>query len=659
MDIKLKNISYAAGTKAAAIVLAWLCFLCIVWSSLFLMINQDIAKSENYYESYRFGSEFGRLAYDAVLLNVKLKSEENIAQSSDNISGDTSSLNAIRIELGSTVNFVYYVRDTQTGQVFSNVETGDAVAFVNKQAHLTNFNHYRADYYFGYYVDAMNLLAGTSYEAYAAVTEPLKPGDGLYDGFVKYYRDKAISDCAVIILIVSSILFVASAVYLIYTAGRKEKDGEIVLTFVDRIYTDVHTLLVLIAAFLSFAVVVNSGLFHPGDMFGWIVILVMASLDVFIGMSYALSMTRQIKNGQILKNSLVYAAFNGLKAFARLCFDGRLFKPWILLLLLCYGIINGIFFAAGTHIYRAYQGAVIFILFVGFNAAALYFVAKALLSLTRIMEGVKEVSGGNIDYSIAGADMSPVFAGFAEDIQSIQGGLRKAVAEAIKGERMKTDLIANVSHDLKTPLTSIVNYVDLLKKEKLDNDEAEGYITILEEKAARLKQLIEDLIEASKASSGNLAVDLEKVDLHELVMQACGEFEEKIRNAALDVRVSASEKNVSISADGKHMWRIIENLLSNTVKYSMPNSRVYVSITKEKYCGVLTIKNISAFPLDISPDQLTERFVRGDASRTTEGSGLGLSIAQSLTQLQGGSFKIDIDGDLFKVTVEIPLWEEQ
>jgi signal transduction histidine kinase len=200
--------------------------------------------------------------------------------------------------------------------------------------------------------------------------------------------------------------------------------------------------------------------------------------------------------------------------------------------------------------------------------------------------------------------------------------------------------------------------VDLLKHEDLGSQRAEEYVNILEEKTSRLKQLVEDLVEASKASSGNLAVNAEKLDLHELVLQACGEYEEKIKQAELDIRINAEEKNMYIYADGKQMWRIIENLFSNAIKYSMPQSRIYINLAKHMDYGSLTMKNISAFPLDISPEQLTERFVRGDVSRTTEGSGLGLSIAQSLTNLQGGSFNIEIDGDLFKVSIEIPISKE-
>ena len=296
------------------------------------------------------------------------------------------------------------------------------------------------------------------------------------------------------------------------------------------------------------------------------------------------------------------------------------------------------------------------VLFIALNIFVFYMTAKSLKSLPEIMEAAKQISSGNLDYELDTANISVTFSAFAESIQSIQGGLKKAVDDAIRGERMKTDLITNVSHDLKTPLTSIINYVDLLKKEPMDNQKAQEYINVLDEKSTRLKALIEDLIEASKASSGNLSVDLQKVDLCELVMQAFGEYREKFENCGLDIRTNTDEKNIFVKADGKHMWRIIENLLSNVLKYSMKKSRVYISITKNDLYGILTIKNISELPLEMPVEQLTERFVRGDISRTTEGSGLGLSIAQSLTNLQKGNFNVEIDGDLFKVKLELPLW---
>jgi signal transduction histidine kinase len=333
------------------------------------------------------------------------------------------------------------------------------------------------------------------------------------------------------VLIVSLVLIVIAAAYLAYVAGRREKGGDIILRTVDRVYTDVHTLFVLIAALLSLRTA--AGIFHPEAYISWIALAVILTADAFIGISYVMSMIRQIKAGQILRNTLIVVLYRKFKAFVKLCLGGKLFGASVLLLLLGYALIDGILFDVGVDINQGAQEPIFTVLLLLFNAAAVYFAAKSLLSLSQIMTAVKEISSGNLDYALNSSGISVAFLGFAEDIKNIQGGMKKAVDEAVKGERMKTELITNVSHDLKTPLTSIVNYVDLLKNEDLNNQKADEYVNILEEKSERLKQLIEDLVEASKASSGNLPVNAEKVDLHELVMQACGEYEEKIKKAEL------------------------------------------------------------------------------------------------------------------------------
>ncbi|WP_044931233.1 sensor histidine kinase [Oribacterium sp. NK2B42] len=235
----------------------------------------------------------------------------------------------------------------------------------------------------------------------------------------------------------------------------------------------------------------------------------------------------------------------------------------------------------------------------------------------------------------------------------IATGLSHAVDEQVKSERLKADLITNVSHDLKTPLTSIISYVDLLKREEIDNPRVQEYIKVLDQKSTRLKTLTEDLVEASKASSGNVKIDFADINYNEIVEQALGEFEDKTHAAKLEVILNYPEHPVMISADGRHLWRVIENLLNNCCKYALRESRVYVDITEDddSDTATCTIKNISSRPLNISPEELTERFVRGDVSRTTEGSGLGLSIAKSLTKLMNGELVISIDGDLYKASV--------
>lgn len=662
MDTKLKDIKYSMGTKVVAVMILWLSIMGSLSSGILLLFHGEKIDSKSYYDTNEFKYEFGELANNVLDINLNLKNEESIkasGQSEKMITADIGRLRYLRNELSQTVNFTYYLKNTQTGETFTNVTSEDPVTLIKGQSHFLYLSQQETYSIYPLDPDLKQMLTDTPYEYYAAVIEPLKEGDAFYDDFTSYSRVKAFLPYAIPLLIGSLILLISTFSYLVWVAGRQEKDGEILLTFVDRIYNEVHTLLVLIAAVCSIGIVSN---LNFRDFYqSLIVVAIIFSIDVFIGLSYFLSLVRQYKKGVIFKNTLIFIFFSYLIKLSSLCFNGKLFKAWTLGLLLGYGLINGFLFLLVVEFF--FDGGPVGFLFSGFlllafNAAAIYFTAKALLSLTQIMDAAKEISAGNLDYPLDKGQVSIAFSGFAENIQSIQGGLKNAVSEAIKGERMKTDLITNVSHDLKTPLTSIINFVDLLKKEELDNENADEYLTILEEKSGRLKQLIEDLMEASKASSGNLAITAEKVDLQELVMQACGEYEEKINQAELEMRINASEKKTLILADGKYMWRIVENLLSNVVKYSMPHSRVYINVDQHQEYGVLIIKNISSYSLDIAPEQLTERFIRGDVSRTTEGSGLGLSIAQSLANIQGGKFSIDIDGDLFKVTVEIPLWME-
>ena len=237
----------------------------------------------------------------------------------------------------------------------------------------------------------------------------------------------------------------------------------------------------------------------------------------------------------------------------------------------------------------------------------------------------------------------------AEDLNHIRGGLSRAVDERMKSERLRTELITNVSHDIKTPLTSIVNYVDLLAREEPENEKTREYVEVLQRQSARLKKLTDDLVEASKASTGNLPVSMERLELGVLLDQTAGEYGERLAEKQLDLRVSKPEEPVTVKADPRHLWRILDNLLNNVLKYAQPGTRVYLDLTREGGGAALSFRNISAQPLNIRPEELTERFVRGDSARSTEGSGLGLAIASSLAKLQGIDMALAVDGDLFKV----------
>lgn len=280
----------------------------------------------------------------------------------------------------------------------------------------------------------------------------------------------------------------------------------------------------------------------------------------------------------------------------------------------------------------------------------------------KIVKGIRTIKEGDFSYQISTKKMHGDNLVLAEAVNEIGSGLKTAVENSMKDEKLKADLITNVSHDIKTPLTSIINYVDLIKREEIGNEKIKGYIQILDSKSQRLKQLTDDLVEASKISSGNIVLEMEKINVVELIQQTLGEFQTKMDEKNLFVIADLPSEAVYINADSRRMWRVIENLFNNIYKYALENTRVYLDmktvINQSNQSMIqLSIKNISAHQLNIDAEQLTERFIRGDVSRTTEGSGLGLSIAKNLTLAQGGDFKIYLDGDLFKVILEYPMYK--
>ena len=283
-------------------------------------------------------------------------------------------------------------------------------------------------------------------------------------------------------------------------------------------------------------------------------------------------------------------------------------------------------------------------------AAIVYAIRKAD-GQDLIKEGLKKISDGQLQYKIKTDKLTGDQKEMAEYINNIGDGLDAAVENSLKKERMQTELITNVSHDLKTPLTSIINYVDLMKRENPTDPKVQEYLRVLDEKSQRLKVLTEDVVEASKASTGNIKLDMNDIDFIEMVQQVIGEFEEKFQEKNLTMMVHFTDEPSVIYADGQRMWRVLENVFGNVVKYAMEGTRVYAEISNQNKKVIFSLKNISAQPLNFSADELTERFIRGDVARNTEGSGLGLSIAKSLTELQGGEFKLHLDGDLFKVMI--------
>ena len=387
---------------------------------------------------------------------------------------------------------------------------------------------------------------------------------------------------------------------------------------------------------------------HQGNAVAHIAVCaVFAALFTLPVIWWLVSVAKRCKAGKFWRHTLVCAVWRAGRKLSGTLWSG-------LPLTLKAVALCGVFFAACVFIIvianpREPGLALVFSMI--FTVSAGYFLLRYARKLHLVEQGAAAVSGG--DYGaridVAGGELGSI----ADSINNISGGMNAAVNERMKSERLKTELITNVSHDIRTPLTSLVTYTDLLKNEGLDSEKAPEYLDILIQKTARLRTLTDDLFEASKAASGSVDVRLESLDLADFVRQVLGEMSERVSASGLDFRLGLPE-HATVRADGKLLWRVMENLLSNVFKYALAGSRVYVDVAGDADCYRLDIKNISQHPLNVEPSELTERFKRGDSARTGEGSGLGLSIAQSFAQSQGGRFALSIDGDLFKATVWLP-----
>lgn len=643
---------------------------------------------------------------DAVLENIETIYNSRLASAKRAFE---SSVVIANENLSHYVNFRYLAVNSQTGEVFTNCQTPEPVQTPEEFCAL--FENSPAAWVLGvsaergvvYYSDAVSVdtlydtevqeigydalpdwLGSTfgddGFDIYLCADLPFESGDALYTASQTFYNN---TNRLGYLLYVAMLLLAAAlllSVYLVLVAGRVRGEEGVQFSVLDKTPTDLHFILSWGLAFLGLygaATLLDAYVFDDAATYYirnvsllCLGIALLCAAVYAVLMEWFTSTAKFAKAKQSFVRAMLTAKvllwlFKKCKAFGswtkqKLQKAKRITayhperlpqKAWLFVAL--YVGVNAV-----LALILSESGSWFFTLLcmVAVNVVALVLIWKYVRALDEIIVAAEQSKSGEPPKDFDTDTMPEPLKALAQNLNYTQEEMQKAVQEAVKGERMKTELITNVSHDLKTPLTSIISYVDLLKKCDILDTDAQKYITVLDEKSIRLKRLIEDLVEASKASSGAVTLNKMQVNLYELAVQAVGEMEDGFTERNLQIVLNEPAEAPVVFADSQKTWRIMDNLLSNARKYSLSGSRVYIKVEKVADSGVFTIKNVSGAALNIDPDELTQRFVRGDASRTLEGSGLGLSIAKDLCRLQGGELKLEIDGDLFKATVSLPLY---
>ena len=670
-----------------SILLKFLCYILIPIMIFVLAISiidvsitsqyGEMGGPEEYIETEEFGQEYLLTLVYNVRNITKGKTEE---QANPNISEEELHYDyyneieddsyeypvyyqVINYNSTSISNYInYIIIDEENGNMFTNIRSSNYIEEINKlknekknwtyedeniSTNINTINKESAKYIISPYYSIDNLQG---YKIYSNIDpSSLSYSNSLYVQQAVYNIFKEHQNLPTYLIPISAISLIVMIVYLIWATGHeKGKDG-IVLNSLDKISYEIITTVIIfiIGMMMSFAIAsietqipqkILMSVFLLCYLIGYACLAVLVSTTI-----------RRLKAKQFIRSFLIYKICVWMKRTIKKIFikitDKKNANRKITIIYWGFVIISMILSSMTS-------SGIGLLLLVGFWIWAYYKLIQYNKKIQKINEALKNIYEGNPNVKLNEEELEGTLKIMAKYINDIAGGFTNAIEQSLKSERLKTELITNVSHDIKTPLTSIINYVDLLKKEDINNAQIEQYIAILDKKSQRLKKLIEDLVEASKVSSGNVKLNIETIDLKELLNQTVGEFEDKLERKKLKLEMDLPNENVLIKADNRYLYRVIENVFSNISKYALENSRVYIKLYEENKSVKLEIKNISKDKLNISAEELMQRFVRGDKSRYTEGSGLGLSIAQSLTEMQGGEFKIHIDGDLFKVEIK-------
>ena len=556
----------------------------------------------------------------------------------------------------------YIIIDKENKNMFTNIKSNNYPEEINKlktektnwsyqdgniMTNINTINQESAKYITSSYYSVDNF---EGYEVYSNIDpSTLSYSNSLYVQQTVYNIFKGHENLPTYLIPLSTISIIVMIVYLIWATGHERGKEGIALNSIDKISYEIISIVIMfvIGMMMSFALAsietqipqkILVSVFLLCYLIGYACLAVWVSTTI-----------RRLKAKQFIRSFLTYKVCRWIKIMVEKIFrrvtDKENTNRKVTIIywgFVAISIILACFIWSGIG----------FLILIAFWIWAYYKLLQYNKKIQKINEALRNIYEGNPNVKLNEEELEGTLKIMAKYINDIAGGFTNAIEQSLKSERLKTELITNVSHDIKTPLTSIINYVDLLKKEDIQNAQIEQYIAVLDKKSQRLKKLIEDLVEASKVSSGNVKLNMEVINVKELLNQTVGEFEDKLEKKNLKIEMDLPNENVLIKADNRYLYRVIENVFSNISKYALEGSRVYIKLEKQKEEVYLEFKNISKDKLNISAEELMQRFVRGDKSRYTEGSGLGLSIAESLTELQGGKFKIDIDGDLFKVEIK-------
>ena len=556
----------------------------------------------------------------------------------------------------------YIIIDKETKNMFTNIRSNNYPEEINKlKSEKTNWsyqdgnvltnidtiNQESVKYITSSYYSVDNF---EGYEVYSNIDpSSLTYSNSLYVQQVVYDLFKGHENLPTYLIPLTSISTIIMIVYLIWATGHeKGKDG-IQLSSIDKISYEFISIvfITIMGIMMSFAIAsIESQI--PQKIL--VSVFLICYLIGYACLALWVSTTiRRLKAKQFIRSFLTYKVCRWIVVTTKKLFRKVTDKQNTnrKITIIYWGFVGISVILACT-----IWSGIGFLILIAFWGWVYYKLLQYNKKIQKINEALRNIYEGNPNVKLNEEELEGTLKIMAKYINDIAGGFTNAIEQSLKSERLKTELITNVSHDIKTPLTSIINYVDLLKKQEINNAQIEQYIAVLDKKSQRLKKLIEDLVEASKVSSGNVKLNIETINLKELLNQTIGEFEDKLEKKNLKIEMDLPNENVLIKADNRYLYRVIENVFSNVSKYALEGSRVYIKLYKNSNDVNLEIKNISKDKLNISAEELMQRFVRGDKSRYTEGSGLGLSIAESLTELQGGKFKIYIDGDLFKVELK-------